>query len=374
MKTPEKKRKIRYAVVGLGYITQTAILPAFEHAKKNSELVALISSDEHKLQVLSKKYKVPVTATYPEYEDCLLKNNIDAVFIALPNHLHRQFAERAAEMGIHVLCEKPMALTKEDCVAMIEASRKNRVKLMIAYRLHFDKANLKCIEEIQNNTLGNLRFFQASFSMQVSKNNIRLNPVSLGGGPMYDLGIYCINAARYLFQDEPLEVFAFSATDRTDSRFAKIPEMISVALRFPKERLASFTTSFGAAGTSVFEIVGTEGSLRLDNAFDYAHTMKSTITLGSKIKTKTYEKHDQFAPELIYFSNCILDNIEPEPSGLEGFLDIQIIEAIHLSCKTGKPVLLSEVKKNYRPTIEQKIHRPAVQKPKLVHAKPAAIH
>src|SRR5207249_2797665 len=147
-------KRIRYAVVGLGYIAQVAVLPAFEHAGENSELHALLSSDSKKLKELSKKYDVPSTYLYEEYDQCLESGEIDAVYIALPNNMHREYTERAAQAGVHVLCEKPMATTERDCAAMIAAAQANRVKLMIAYRLHFEEANLSTIELIQSGKVG----------------------------------------------------------------------------------------------------------------------------------------------------------------------------------------------------------------------------
>ena len=139
---------------------------------------------------------------------------MDAVYLVLPNHLHREYVVRAAEAGVHVLCEKPMAVTEEDCKAMIEAADANKVKLMIAYRLHFEEANLEAIRLLKSGKLGNPRIFDSAFSQQVADDNIRVTePVEKGGGPVYDMGIYCINAARYLFQAEPAAVLASSANN-----------------------------------------------------------------------------------------------------------------------------------------------------------------
>src|SRR5205085_7973206 len=143
-------QKIRYAVVGLGYIAQVAVLPAFENAKKNSELVVLVSDDPEKLTKLSRKYKVEQTFSYDEYDQLLQSGAIDAVYIALPNHLHNEYTIRAARAGIHVLCEKPMAVTDVECIEMIRGCDENKVKLMVAYRLHFDKANLSAIEVVRS--------------------------------------------------------------------------------------------------------------------------------------------------------------------------------------------------------------------------------
>lgn len=220
----KQKRKIRYAVVGLGYIAQVAVLPAFKNAKENSELVALVSGDAEKLKVLGEVYHIDKLYLYSEFEQLLRSGEIDAVYIATPNDFHRNITEMAARFGVHVLCEKPMAVTTEDCLSMIQSAQQNHIQLMIAYRLHFEAANLEAIKLAQNKKMGELKIFNSTFTMQVKDpQNIRLKEVKKGGGPLYDIGIYCINAARYLFKDEPMEVFAM-ATSGGDSRFKKSPE------------------------------------------------------------------------------------------------------------------------------------------------------
>src|SRR5712672_3001708 len=141
----KKKDKVRYAVVGLGYIAQIAVLPAFAHATENSEITALVSSDPKKLKELSRKYGVEHTYSYEQYAECLASGEIDAVYIALPNNMHRAYTEAAAQAGIHVLCEKPMAFDENECEAMIAEAERAQIKLMIAYRLHFEPGNLEAI-------------------------------------------------------------------------------------------------------------------------------------------------------------------------------------------------------------------------------------
>ena len=366
---PRKKsdQKIRYAVVGLGYIAQVAVLPAFRHASRNSELSALISDDPEKLRQLSEKYDVKITGSYDDYENILRSGNIDAVYIALPNHMHREYTVRAANTGVHVLCEKPMAVTTDECLEMISACEDANVKLMIAYRLHFDKANLKAVEIVQSEKIGTPKMFNSTFSIHVKEGNIRLNDESIGGGPVYDIGIYCINAARYLFRSEPEEVFAFSATS-DEARFNKAEEMLAVTMKFPQSKLASFVCSFGAADTSNYRIIGTEGDLRVEPAYEYAEPLVHYLTVDSKTSKKTFKKRDQFAPELEYFSDCILSNRTPEPGGDEGLIDIQIIQAILESAKTRRPLSLEPIQKSRRPEPEQEIEKPAVDEPELVHA------
>lgn len=364
-KSKIKKERIRYAVVGLGYIAQIAVLPAFKHASENSELVALVSDDPLKLEELSKKYKVMNTYSYDQYDECLESGKIDAVYIALPNSMHAEFSIRAAEAGINILCEKPMAVTESESLQMIRAATENNVKLMIAYRLHFEEANLKAIEMARSNKLGDLRIFNAIFTMQVKEGNIRLRK-QLGGGALYDIGIYCINAARYLFQDEPTEVFALNANNQ-EMRFKEVDEMTSAILKFPNEKLATFTCSFGAADVASYELIGTKGMLKVDPAFDYANKLKLSSHINNQSKEEIFSKRDQFAPELLYFSHCILEGVDPEPSGVEGLADVRIIEALYHSAEIKKSVELKEFVKAKRPRLSQEMKLPAVKKPFLIH-------
>jgi len=361
---PRSSKHVRYAVVGLGHIAQVAVLPAFVHAASNSQLTALVSDDTKKLEELSARYRVPHTYTYKQYDECLRRGHIDAVYIALPNNLHCEYATRAARMGIHVLCEKPMAVNEQECRRMIHAAGRARTKLMIAYRLHFEKANMSAVEIARSGKLGKLRLFNSLFGLQVREGDIRVRR-KLGGGSLYDIGIYCVNAARYLFQDNPVEVCAFSMKG-TERRFREVDEMSGALLRFPGDRLASFICSFGAADVSSYELIGTKGRLQVDPAFEYVGPLIHRLTCDGETKTRRFPAGDQFAGELIYFSDCVLHNKEPEPSGLEGLIDVQIIQALYRSAAMRKPMKLTLPAKHHWPTHKQVIRRPPVRKPTLV--------
>lgn len=363
--TVTNSKRIRYAVIGLGWIAQEDVLPAFAHTE-NSQLVALFSEDPIKREELGKQYGVQAYA-YEEYDNCLKSGEIDAVYIALPNHLHCDYTVRAAKAGVHVLCEKPMAVTEQECEQMIRACLENNVKLMIAYRLHFDKANMQAVEIVNSGKIGDPRIFNSVFSQKVVEGNVRLEPISNGGGTVYDMGIYCINAARYLFQDEPTEVVAFSAS-KPEKRFEEADEMTSAILRFPGERLATLTSSFAAAPISTFVVAGTKGDLRMDSAYSYQGELKQQITINNETQEQSFPAGDQFAAEIMYFSDCVITGIDPEPSGEEGLADIRIIRAINQSAQTGQPVQLGEFKRQHRPTANQIIQRPESQQPELIHA------
>jgi glucose-fructose oxidoreductase len=364
---PSRREPVRYAVVGLGHIAQAAVLPAFEHAKENSTLVAIVSDDKTKQRELAGKYGVD-PFSYEQYEECL--RNVDAVYIALPNSMHAEYTIRAAKAGVHVLCEKPMAVTVAECQRMNRACHANDVKLMIAYRLHFEEINLRAIDVVRRGRIGEPRFFNSSFAMKVRPGNIRTKS-ELGGGTLYDIGIYCINAARSLFRDEPREVLAMSVHSGA-TQLSEVDETTGALLRFDRGRIASFVTSFNASDVAAYRIVGTRGQVRVDPAYEYAEGLTYELTINGETTQKSTGKRDQFAPELVYFSECIQKNRKPEPSGEEGLQDVRIIQALYKSAKTGRPVKLPAFEDARYPVAAQEIAKPGVRKPELVKARSAS--
>ena len=361
-------RIVRYAIVGLGHIAQVAVIPAFAHARRNSKLVAIVSGDRTKRREIAKRYRVKHAFSYDEYDECL--RLVDAVYIALPNSMHAEYAIRAARAGIHVLCEKPMAVTVEECRQMIAAAGKARVKLMVAYRLHFEAVNLAAIDRARRGDLGDLKFFNSSFSMTVRRGDIRTRR-AYGGGSLYDIGVYCINAARNLFGAEPTEVSAITINSGV-ARLAEVDETTAVTLRFGNERVATFITSFNASDVAAYRIVGTKGDIHVDPAYEYAEGLEFTLTVDGKSTRKKIGKRDQFAPELLYFSDCIIKDRSPEPSGEEGLQDIRIVQALHESSRIGRPVKIRPPKKEQRPTGRQRITRPGIRKPSLIKVRSAS--
>jgi predicted dehydrogenase len=359
---------VRYAVVGLGHIAQVAVLPAFAHARRNSKLVAVGSDDRTKKREITRRYRLDHAFSYAQFEDCL--NEVDAVYIALPNSMHAEYTVRAAKAGVHVLCEKPMAVTVQECQRMIAACRRTRVKLMIAYRLHFEALNISAMEAARGGQLGQLKFFASSFSMTVRRGDIRTKR-AYGGGTLYDIGVYCINAARNLFRAEPTEVSALSINSGLKS-LAEIDETTAATLRFGDDQVATFVTSFNASDVAAYRIVGTKGHLHADPAYEYAEGLEYRLTIDGKTRTKSIARRDQFAPELLYFSDCILKDTQPEPSGEEGLQDVRIVEALYESARRQRPVKIPRFEKHVRPTSRQRISRPGVKKPPLVKVQSAS--
>ena len=359
---------IRYAVVGLGHIAQVAVIPAFAHARRNSKLVAIVSGDRLKRREIGRRYHIEHTFDYDEYDECL--ERVDAVYIALPNSMHAEYAIRAARAGVHVLCEKPLAVTVDECRRIITACRKAKVKLMVAYRLHFETVNLAAIDLARRGELGDLKFFNSSFSMTVRRGDIRTKR-ACGGGTLYDIGVYCINAARNLFRDEPTEVSAVSVNSGTAS-LSEIDETTAATLRFGDDRVATFITSFNAADVGAYRIVGTKGHLHADPAYEYAEGLEFTVTVDGRRTRKKIGKRDQFAPELLYFSDCIIKDRVPEPSGEEGLQDVRIVQALYESARVGKHVKIRPFVKPRRPTGRQRITRRGIRKPPLIKVQSAS--
>ncbi len=360
------ERRVRYAVVGLGHISQVAVLPAFDQAE-NSELVALVSDNAEKRAALSRRHGVDRCTDYEGYDELLRSGAVDAVYLGVPNHLHCDYAVRAARAGVHVLCEKPMAVTEAECEQMIRAADEGGVQLMVAYRLHFESANLEAIELIRRGELGEVRLFESVFTQDVKPGDVRLMPIEKGGGSVYDMGVYCINAARYLLQDEPEQVVAQSVKGR-DERFGNADEMTSAVLRFPGGRLASFVCSFGAHAISSYRVVGTRAELRMDPAYPYAtHTGYELFADGDR-RQRRIEKRDQFAPELIHFSDCVLRDERPEPDGEEGLADVRIIRAVYEAARTGRAQKIERVARHRRPGLDLEMRIPGISKPEEVQA------
>jgi predicted dehydrogenase len=362
-----RQQPVRFAVVGLGYFAQVAVLPAFRRAK-GVELVALVSDDATKLKQLGKQYDVPLLATYDSYEELLASGGVDAVYICLPNDLHAEFTIRAAAHKVHVLCEKPLAVTSEECRRMVDACRRNRVRLMTAYRLHFNAANLEAAR-IANEEIGKPRYITSSFSMQVKPGGIRTRREERGGGPLYDIGIYCINAARYLFREEPLWVQASAGTGQRQARFKAIDEQVTCILGFSEGKTATFTASYGAADVACYTVVGTKGLVSLDNAYEHSTGMALETDIDGKSRTKRYLKRDQVAPELAHFAACIRDGTDPEPSGKEGLIDVAIIEAVQQAIRSGRRVPVRTASRRRRPTPRQEMSYIGHRSPQLVNAK-----
>jgi predicted dehydrogenase len=364
-----RRPPIRFAVIGQGHFAQSAILPAFKHAD-GCALQAIFSDDETKLRALKRKYGVAAALGYGQYVEYLHSHEVDAVYIALPNDMHAEYAVHAARAGIHVLCEKPLAVNPADAERIAEACAENRVRLMVAYRLHFEAANLEAVERIKRGDIGRPRYFSSTFSMQVREGDIRTQR-ERGGGPLLDIGIYCVNAARNLFRAEPVSVVALSARTASDPRFQEVDEQVSAVLRFPDDRLAQLTCAFGAHDCAALSVVGDKGSLTLDPAYEHSEDLVLETQIGGrKPSRKVFKKRDQVAAELVAFARYVRLDKQPEPSGEEGIADLRVLDAIQRSLDSGRVEKVDIVRRTQRPSKKQDIRRPPHGMPELIHVEP----
>jgi predicted dehydrogenase len=363
------EKKVRYAIVGAGDIAQEDMMPGIKHTG-NSEITALITSDSKKAEELGAKYDVQATFNYEEFDQALRSGIFDAIYLATPNWRHAEFIVPALQAGIHVLTEKPMEVSTEKCKEILVAEKNSSAKLMVAYRLHFEPATLNTIEKVRSGELGDVHLFASTFAQPVDPKNHRAHSGKLAG-PVLDMGPYPVNAARYIFGDEPTEVVSAAGSKHSQSGFDQdFADTVAVTLRFPRERLAQFNLSYFGNPTNSFIAVGEKGSVQLDPAYTFGKGLEQTVSIGEKKSKESFKNTDHFGGEMKYFSDCILNSLDPEPDGEEGFADVRVLEAITEALETGKSVLLPPFTRKKRiDTVAQKVTLGAVSTPNLVDAK-----
>jgi glucose-fructose oxidoreductase len=331
-------KQIGYAVMGLGAVARSAVLPAFAHIPHNSRLVAVISRDRAKAQSVAEQFQAAPYAL-EEFRQCLQREDVNALYIALPTSLHCDYTVEAARAGVHVICEAPMAIVADECRRMIRTCQTNRTKLMLAYRFHFRPASLKTLELARAGDIGLLKTVSSDYTMRAEDPASSYLQRRMGGGTVYNLGVECINAARSVLGTEPAQVMAMTA--RTSRRYGGDVDEGAIALiRFPGERLAHFHTSFGEEPTATFTIFGEDGLLRLTGAYESRGPMTLELLKQGEHREFRFEPVDAVASLVEYFSDCIINDRQPEPSGVEGLEDVRMIEAIYRSARDGRPVTL----------------------------------
>lgn len=330
---------IRYAVVGAGWISQEAFMPAVV-TTGNSCMQAVVSGSPDVARRLAAFHGIPEVLGYSDYDALVNSDRIDAVYIALPNDLHADFAIRALQAGKHVMVEKPLATSVAEVEAMIAAAGTSGAFLMTAYRLHNEPGTHAMLEAVRGGKIGDAVYFAATFGFQISPGNHRLKPGHWGGA-LPDVGVYCLNAARHVFAAEPVSVQAMASRPPHDTRFSEIDASLAVTLRFPGERLAQFFCSFGSALSETVRIIGTTGEIILDPAFRFESALRMRLRQGEDETYQTFHQVDHFAGQIGYFSDCILQGQPPEADGHEGLADMRALLAIDEATRTGKTVILA---------------------------------
>jgi len=325
-------RKTGYAVIGLGRIAGH-FMPGVL-GTTNSKITGLVSGHRDKAERIAAQYGVPSSSiyNYENFDEIAHNPAIDAVYVALPNSMHAEFTIRAAKAGKHVLCEKPMSVSVAEAEAMIAACKAANVKLMIAYRCLYEPTNLKAVKLIRDGALGQVQAIESAFGYNSGPGEWRLNKKLAGGGPLMDVGIYSLNACRYLTGEEPDHFAAFASTIDHDGRFNEVEENVSWTMRFPSGIVASCNTTYGASMEGYYRVHGSKGWLEASPAFNYDGLHLRGEFSGTMIdELNPARDPSHFVAEAAHFSRNIQEGSEPRASGEEGLRDMRYITEIYRS-------------------------------------------
>src|SRR6202140_2367752 len=331
------RKRVGYAVVGLGSISQVAVLPAFAHSKK-AKLVAVVSGDKNKAKKVAQDFNASQSYTYDEFSRCLENPGVDAVYIATPPGEHEKDDLEAAKAGKHVLCEKPLAATVQQDSKMGATCRRNKVLFMTTYRKYFEPSSLALKKMIKTGELGRIDVIHTLFTeLRVFGDS---SPAWLfskklcGGGPLTDVGVYCINTTRWLVDEDPISASGISWV-RDKRRYKEVEEGVAFRLDFKSGIVLQGTAAYSAAFSSFVHIHGDKGWAELAPAFAFEEERRISGKVGGKWFAKIFKPMDEFALELDYFAKCIREGHKPEPDGEQGLRDSVIIDAIYQAAKKG---------------------------------------
>lgn len=332
-------RKLGWAIVGLGSLSINQILPAFAKCEK-SRVVAFVSGHPDKANKLALRYGVSPKNIYNYQNYDSLKDNpeVDVIYIVLPNGMHAEYTVRGLQAGKHVLSEKPMANTPAECQSMIDAARTASRKLMVAYRCRYEPFNQEMIRMARSQELGPLKVILCDTGFHIGDpTQWRLKKALAGGGSMMDIGIYSLQAARYISGEEPVEVNAFMYSTPGDEHFKEVEETVMFQLRFPSGVLANCSSSYGYSGQSRFRAVTAQGWFELEPANGYTG-LRMHVHRGNALEEVALPQKDHFAAEMDHMSGCVMDNKEPLTPGEEGLRDIRLITQIYEAARTNRTV------------------------------------
>ena len=337
---PAPSRKVGWAIVGLGSLSINQILPAFSKCEA-SAVTALVSGSPDKARKLAATYGVPEKHIYSYANYDAIKDNpdIDAVYVVLPNGMHAEYTVRASRAGKHVLCEKPMANTPAECRQMIDAARQANRKLMVAYRVRYEPYNQALIKSVRDKEAGPLKIVLSEHGFNIGDpTQWRLKRAMAGGGSLMDIGIYSLNAARYVTGEEPTEVTAMQFSTPNDPRFVEVEETVTFQLRFPSGVLANCTSSYGSPANRI-RAVSANGWVELEPATSYGG-LRMRANIRGKTEPREHPTVNHFAAEMDHLSRCVIDGTAPLTPGEEGLKDLTVMMAIYEAAKSGGTVKL----------------------------------
>ena len=325
-------RKTGYCVIGLGRIAGH-FMPAVR-STTSSQITGLVSGHRDKAERIAAEYGVPSSSiyNYEDFDEIAHNPVIDAVYVALLNSMHVEYMIRAVKVGKYVLCEKPMSTTVADAEAMIAACKAARVKLMIAYRCHYEPTNLRAIQLIRQGALGQVQAIESTFGFNIAPGEWRLSKKLAGGGPLFDVGIYSLNACRYLTGEEPEHIAANASVIDQDGRFNEVEENVSWTMKFPSGIVASCNTTYGGNMEGFYRVHGSKGWLEVASAFVYEGLrLRADCASGKLDELNPARDPSHFLAEADHFSNCVQNGWEPQSPGEEGLRDMRYIAQIYRS-------------------------------------------
>jgi predicted dehydrogenase len=337
VRAAEPGRKIGFAIAGLGNLSTYQIAPALQNTKF-CKLTGIITGHPAKAEHWKAQYNIPDKNiyNYDNMEKMADNPDIDAVYVVTPNGLHADHTIKAAKAGKHVLCEKPMEVSVEKCQQMIDACNAAGRQLAIGYRLHFEPTNLECVRLVREKIFGDLKVINAGFGFRIGDpTQWRLKRALAGGGPLMDVGIYVLQATRYLTGEEP--VLVSSVETKTDPvKFSEVEETLAWQMKFPSGVIANCSTTYNGEGMDYYAAYADRGWFQLHPAYIY-NGILGTRSDGQAIQ---FPNIDQFAAEMDDFAQCIMNNQPTRVPGEEGLRDVKIMMAIYASAKTGKTATL----------------------------------
>lgn len=331
-------RKIRWGILSTANIARTQLIPAIFRAD-NAEVTAIASRGE-KVHQAAAELNIP--KAYESYDELLDDQDVDAVYIPLPNHLHKEWVFKAAQNGKHILCEKPAALTAEEAIEMADICKKHNVKFMEAFMYQFHPQHERVREIIASGEIGDVKLFKSSHSFYLENrdSDIRMN-AAMGGGSLYDVGCYSIHAIRTVLKSEPVEVHAFAEMDSS----ANVDLSAFAFLMLENGVPAVIDCSFDMIARNEYEVVGTKGSIKVPYAFrpDAINGgIGNVIVEVGGLKREEKIPGDIYRLEVEHFSNTILNNLEPLNSGESTVKNMHVINACYESIATGKRIKVKQ--------------------------------
>ncbi|HSN62545.1 MAG TPA: Gfo/Idh/MocA family oxidoreductase [Ferruginibacter sp.] len=333
----KQEGKLGVALVGLGGYATGQLAPALQQAE-HCYLAGIVTGTPSKAISWKEKYNLPEKNIYNYENFDNIKDNpdIDIIYVVLPNFMHAEYSIRAARAGKHVICEKPMAITVEDCDRMIAASKKAGKQLSIGYRLHFDPYHREMIKLANDKNYGALTKISAGFSFVAQKGIWRLDKTKAGGGALMDLGIYCLQAVMYTSGQEPVAVTAQALPITDKERFIDIEETLNWQMEMPNGLMANCTTSYNESN-NFLKIEKEKAWFQLKPSFNYAGIKAQTFDN----RIIEFPKLSQQQKQMDAFALSVKNNTPTIVPGEMGRRDVKIILAIYEAMRTGERVVLS---------------------------------